>query len=248
MVMERFLKNNRRHGLTQEERKALEGAVSEIKTLAPRKTIVRARETLHQSIFLVDGTMSRYIDDTNGVRQFVSIHFAGDFVDLHAYPLGVIDHDVATTTEATVAIIPHTSLGAIIRDLPEIGPKLWFATLVDAAIHRAWLFRLGRLDAVGRVAHFLCETNARLMSAGLSDGHRFALGLRQTDLAEICGLTTVHVNRVMRRLREDGLCEFRSSWVHIPDPARLAAIGQFDPQYLYFVEDAGVEQSACPWG
>ncbi|MFC4257210.1 helix-turn-helix domain-containing protein [Altererythrobacter xixiisoli] len=248
MIMERFLRNNRGHALTQEERKALESAVSEIKTLAPRKTIVRAREILHQSTFLMEGTMSRYIDDTNGVRQLVAIHFAGDFVDLHAYPLGILDHDVATTTEATVAIIPHAALGKIIRDLPQIAPKLWFATLIDAAIHRAWLFRLGRLDAVGRVAHFLSETNARLMSAGLSNGHRYALGLRQTDLAEICGLTTVHVNRVMRKLREDGLCEFRSSWVDIPEPARLAARGQFDPHYLYFVDERGGSQRTCPWG
>jgi CRP-like cAMP-binding protein len=88
-------------------------------------------------------------------------------------------------TATTVAQIPHRELDLIIQDHPELGRKLWYATLLDAAIHRAWLFRLGRLDAVGRVAHFLCETNARLMSADLSDGHRFALGLTQTDLAEI---------------------------------------------------------------
>ncbi len=120
--------------------------------------------------------------------------------------------------------------------MPQLGRKLWFATLIDAAIHRAWLFRLGRLDAIGRVAHFLCETNARLVSAGLSDGRRFALGITQADLAEICGLTNVHVNRVMRQLREEGLCVFRSSLVEIPDPERLAARGQFDPAYLYIDE------------
>ena len=68
---------------------------------------------------------------------------------------------------------------------------------------------------------------------GLSDGRRFALALTQADIGEICGLTTVHVNRVLRQLREEGLCLVRSGTVEIGDPLALARRGQFDPSYLY---------------
>lgn len=236
MFTDRFLRDKRGVSLTEQERARLEAAISDVQTLAPRKTIVHAGEPLGHSTLLIEGIMSRYIDDRNGLRQLVAIHVPGDFLDLHAFPLKTLDHDVATMTAATVATVPHTELDAIIHEMPELGRKLWFATLIDAAIHRAWLFRLGRLDAIGRVAHFICETNTRLMSAGLSDGRRFALSLTQTDLSEICGLTNVHVNRVMRQLREDNLCIFRSSLVEIPDPERLAKRAQFDPQYLYISE------------
>lgn len=111
--------------------------------------------------------------------------------------------------------------------------KLWFSTLIDAAMHRAWLFRVGRLDATGRVAHFLCEMNARLSAAGLSDGRLFNLALTQSDLAEICGFTTVHVNRVLRQLREARLCMVRFSIVEIVDLPGLMRRGDFDPAYLY---------------
>lgn len=233
MFTERFLRDKRGVRLEDFERERLERAISEIRTVGPRKTIARAGETLERSTLLLEGIMSRYIDDRHGLRQLVAVHVPGDFVDLHGYPLKILDHDVATMTTATVAIVPHEELDAITRDMPQLTRKLWFATLIDAAIHRAWLFRLGRLDAVGRVSHFLCETNVRLVSAGLSDGRRFALGLIQNDLAEICGLTNIHVNRVMRHLREERLCVFRSSLVEILDPARLAARGQFNPAYLY---------------
>ncbi|HEX7822517.1 MAG TPA: Crp/Fnr family transcriptional regulator [Sphingobium sp.] len=233
MFTERFLKDKRGVMLEPEERARLETAISEIQTLPPRTNIVLAGDALHHSTLLIEGIMSRYIDDRNGLRQLVAVHVPGDFVDLHAFPLKTLDHDVATMTAATVAIVPHDDLDKIVREMPELTRKLWFATLVDAAIHRAWLFRLGRLDAVGRVAHFLCETNARLVSAGLSDGRRFALGLTQTDISEICGLTNVHVNRVLRQLREERLCIFRSSLVEILEPDALAARGQFDPYYLY---------------
>jgi CRP-like cAMP-binding protein len=236
MFTERFLRDKRGARLTDQERARIEAAISEVRTVEPRKTIVHAGAPTGNSTLLIEGIMSRYIDDRHGMRQLVAVHVPGDFVDLHAYPLKVLDHDVATMTAATMAIVPHAQLDIITRELPELTRKLWFATLMDAAIHRAWLFRLGRLDAIGRVAHFMCETNARLVSAGLSDGRRFALGLNQTDIAEVCGLTNIHVNRVMRRLREEGLCVFRSSLVDIPDPDRLAEVGQFDPDYLY-IED-----------
>ena len=243
MFTERFLRDKRGASLDAAERTRLEAAISEVKTVGPRKIIARAGEPLGQSTLLIDGIMSRYLDDRNGLRQLVAIHLPGDFLDLHAFPLKVLDHDVATLTTATVATVPHAELEAITAEMPQLTRKLWFATLLDAAIHRAWLFRLGRLDATGRVAHFLCETNARLFSAGLSDGHRFALALTQADIAEICGLTTVHVNRVIRQLREEKLCIFRSSLVEVLDPAGLAARGQFDPAYLYNKHDVQLSSS-----
>lgn len=233
MITEKFLRHRRGIHLELEERIRLEAAVSEIRTLPPRTNIVMAGDALDQSILLLEGFMSRYIDDRNGLRQLVAVQVPGDFVDLHAFPLKVLDHDVATMTAATVAIVPHAELEIISRDLPGLTRKLWFSTLIDAAVHRAWLFRLGRLDAVGRVAHFISETNIRLMSAGLSDGRQFAFGLIQSDLAEICGLTNVHINRVLRQLREERLCVFRSSLVEILEPEKLAVRGQFDPAYLY---------------
>jgi len=238
MFTERFLRDKRGASLEVNERARIEGAISEVKTFGPRKIVARAGEPLTNSTLLLEGIMSRYLDDRNGLRQLVAIHFPGDFLDLHAFPLKVLDHDVATLTTATVATVPHAEIEAIAEEMPQLIRKLWFATLLDAAIHRAWLFRLGRLDATGRVAHFLCETNARLFSAGLSDGRRFALALTQADLAEICGLTTVHVNRVMRQLREEQLCLFRSSLVEILDPAGLAARAQFNPAYLYIDDDS----------
>lgn len=244
MFTDRFLRDRRGVQLEPAERVRLERSISEVRTFPPRTTIVKAGDVLHESTLLIDGLLSRYIDDRKGVRQLVGVQVPGDFADLHAYPLKRLDHDVATLTTASVAIVPHHALDALNEEMPALTRKLWFSTLLDAAMHRAWLFRLGRLDAVGRVAHFLCETNTRLVSAGLSDGRRFEFDITQTDLAEICGLTNVHVNRVMRQLREAKLCVFRSSLVEILDPGGLAARGQFNPTYLYIAHDRVADLSS----
>jgi CRP-like cAMP-binding protein len=238
MITDRFLRLRRGEALTAPERIRLEQAVNKVSSLKAHSLIVPAGKPLTHSTLLVDGFMCRYIDDMGGMRQLVAIHVPGDFVDLHGYPLKALDHNIGTLTEATIATVPHSALDDIIEAHPAFARKLWYATLLDAAVHRAWLFRLGRLDAAGRIAHFLCEMDARLRAVGLSDGRRFALDIRQTDLSEVCGLTAVHTNRVIRSLREKGLVSFRSAWVEIHDAPGLARRGEFDPAYLYLDEEA----------
>ncbi|WP_264578810.1 MULTISPECIES: Crp/Fnr family transcriptional regulator [unclassified Sphingobium] len=242
MLMDRLLANRRGVALTPEERAALEDTILEVRTFEPRTTIVEAGQIVDVSSFLVEGIMSRYIDDRKGLRQLVAIHVPGEFVDLHAYPMRELDHAIGTLTTASIAIVPHKALREVLDPRPDLARKLWFSTLIDAALHRAWLFRVGRLDAVGRVAHFLCEMNARLYAVGLSDGHRFVLTLTQGDIAEICGLTTVHTNRVLRQLREAGLCERHASLVQINDYAGLARRGNFSSDYLYLAPCADIQQ------
>lgn len=233
MLTDRFLRNRRGVELTDAERALLESAISEVRIVRPRSTIVRAGERVNVSSLLVEGLMSRYIDDRKGLRQLVGVHVPGEFVDLHAYPMHRLDHNVGTLTEVTIALVPHERLDGILAHRMELTRKLWFSTLIDASLHRAWLFRVGRLDSVGRLAHFLSEMNARLEAVGLSDGQSFALDITQSDLAEACGLTSVHTNRVMRQLREMNLALFRAARVEILDRPALERRGNFDPYYLY---------------
>jgi CRP-like cAMP-binding protein len=231
--MDLFLRNRTIAKLSDAERAMLEQAVTERRRLPARATLLERGDALTHSTMLIAGFMIRYIDDLEGRRQVVAFHVPGDFVDLHGYPLRVLDHSIATLTEVQIANVPHAALKRLTDADAEFARKLWASTLLDAAMHREWLFRLGRLDAGGRVAHFLAETNARLGAIGLSDGGGYDLPITQTDLSEITGLTSIHVNRVLRMMREEQICTFRSSRVEIGDLKRLERIGQFDPTYLY---------------
>lgn len=222
--------------LNRSERARLEAAISEVRPVTARTVLVRKGEPLDHSTLLLKGFLSRYVDDRRGHRQFVSLHISGDLVDLHAYPMKQLDHDVAAITDAEVAIMPHSAIRAIAEDDAELARKLWFATLLDAAMHREWIFRLGRLGALGRVCHFFAETGARLQAVGEGAPDRYTLPVTQADVGEACGLTNVHVSRVLKSLRASGVCTFKDGVVAIQDYAALARLGQFDPSYLYLEE------------
>ena len=233
MRTERFLMGRHREEMSAAEAEALEAAIGAVVHFGPRQDLVRHGERVDGSMMLLEGTMCRYMDALDGDRQLVAVHIPGDFVDLHGYPMRMLDHDVATLTACTVATFPHGAIERLVRDFPNLGRLLWFSTLLDAAMHREWIFRLGRLDARGRVAHFFAELARRYQMIGMSDGVHFTLPMQQTDLASACGVTSVHVNRVLRDLREQGVVSFASGKVVIQDAPALARIAEFDDGYLY---------------
>lgn len=239
MVFAKFLLGRRRNQLTADDLAALEQAAGEVRAVPPRTMLVQTGDLVSASTYLVEGLMCRYMDDRRGERQLIAIHIPGDFVDLHGYPLKRLDHDIATITACRIAQVPHGRLDEIVAQRPSLAKLLWFSTLLDAAMHREWIFRLGRLDAIRRLGHLFCEVEARMRAVGLSDGNSFALPITQTDLGEACGLTPVHVNRMLRDLRERGLLQMQSGVVTILDRPALYRLCEFDPVYLYLEETPG---------
>ncbi|MGA0571273.1 Crp/Fnr family transcriptional regulator [Variovorax sp. VNK109] len=235
-ITRNLLRNRSIGELSNAERDILETAISETRTFRAGNTVVRHGVEVSISTLLIDGLMSRHIDTRDGKRHLVGVHLPGDFVDLHAYALRKLDHDVGALTDITVGLIPHEELDRILVDHPGITKRLWFLSLLDAAMHRQWLYRVSGLNALARVAHFFCEMNARMLAIDAADESGFSLPLTQLEIGEVCSLTNVHVCRVLRQLRELGLCTFRSSRVEISNLKGLVAAGNFQPDYLYLSE------------
>jgi CRP-like cAMP-binding protein len=233
MIERHLLKIRARDALSPEEERAIRSAVGEVREHPAGRTIIRANEELGESTLLLDGLMSRYKDLRNGQRQVTELHVPGDFADLHSFTLKRLDHDVMTLTPCRVVTMPHENLKRITEEHPHLTRVYWFSTNLDAAIHREWEVSLGRRTAIARTANLFCELYMRLGIVGMTEGDSYRLDLTQLELSECLGLTSVHVNRVLRDLREQGAVEFRSGRVMIQNLALLRQIAEFDPSYLY---------------
>ena len=99
--------------------------------------------------------------------------------------------------------------------------------------HRERILSVGRRSALARIAHLICELNVRLEIVGLAAGGRFELPLTQADLADVTGLTSVHVNRMLKKLRDDGIVTLRAGDVVIHDWHQLQRLAEFNLNYLY---------------
>ncbi len=186
------------------------------------------------STLLIDGYMLRSIDDEHDAERYVvGFQVPGDFVDMHAFALKRLDHDLTVIGQATLGYVKHDDLKGILQDEPHLARLFWFSTLLDASIHRTWIMKTAHLRAAGRVAHLLAEIWYRLRMVDLGNSSGFQTPLTQVHLASICGLSTIHVNRTIRDLREGAVVDFRRGKITIMDGEKLKKIGRFDPAYLY---------------
>lgn len=173
---------------------------------------------------------SHYLKD--GSRQITALHVPGDFVDLHAYLLKVMDHGVIAIGACEVGFVPYASIRRVTEENHHLGRLFWLSTVIDAAIQRAWITCLGRLSAEQRMAHLFCEIYLRLEAAGIASGGQFLFPLTQVQVADLLGLSVVHVNRRLQELRSTGLVDWRNGTISIHDFDRLADLADFDPTYL----------------
>jgi CRP-like cAMP-binding protein len=233
MIERHLAKIRARDELTDAEEQAIRGAVAEYRDHPADHRFIRAREELDHSTLIIEGWACRYKDLRSGQRQITELHIGGDFADLHSFSLKHLDHHVMTLTPTRVAIVPHGNLRTITERFPHLTRLYWFSTNLDAAIHREWELSLGRRTATARLANLICELRIRLEVVGLADKGGFDLPLTQVDIADCLGLTNIHVNRMLKELREQSVVAIQAGRVTILDPAKLRHIAEFDPTYLY---------------
>lgn len=228
----RFLLGRSRHALGEREKDLLESSISQVEEFDRPHRILARGELADRSTMLVDGFILRTIEE-NDRRYVVGIQVPGDFVDLHAFALKGLDHNLVTVGPARVGYVPHDVIARIHESEPHLSRLFWFSTLLDAAIHRQWTLKLEQLKASRRVAHRLAEIWARLTMVGLGRSNGFRSPLTQSDLADMCGTTPIHMNRALSELRRENVAEFRRGLVIVRDRERFERFGDFDPAYLY---------------
>ena len=219
--------------LTAEEEEVFRGSVAEIRELPAGRLLVRSGTTLSHSTLLLDGIAARFKDLADGQRQIMELHIGGDFLDLHGFLLKELDHNVGAITPVRFGIVPHEAIRRITDQHPHLARMLWFSTLLDAAIHRERILSIGRRSASARLAHLFCEMSVRMEIVGLGERDLYPLPLTQGDLADASGLTSVHVNRMLKKLRDQELMTFRNGEVVIHDWEQLQRTAEFDPTYLH---------------
>jgi CRP-like cAMP-binding protein len=227
MFLNRLLRRSR---LTDDEQAAILGLSGRAEKVAAGRDVIVPGESTDQSCLVVKGLMSRFDVLLDGRRQTVALHIPGDMCDLHSVPVPTSGWGLEALTPSTLVFIPHEELRALIRD-PGLALAFWRDTTVDGSILAKWVANLGRKQAAPRLAHLFCEIGVRMEQAGLGARSEFTLPMTQTQLADVVGLTSVHLNRTLKALAPRGVT-FARKTVKIEDWNALAHMAEFDPAYL----------------
>jgi CRP-like cAMP-binding protein len=215
------------------DRDAIQGLPFNVRSIEASQDIVYEGGPSTHCCVILDGWTCCYQLLTEGRRQILSFHVPGDLPDLQSLYLIGPDFGMAAVTRTSVAFVPHAELQKLADQSTDISRALWREALVAAATHRAWITSLGRRDARQRLAHLICELYLRLETVGLAGDHSMPMPLRQPDLADALGLTSVHVNRTLKGMRAERLIDLHSRRLTIHDWDALRIAADFDPLYLH---------------
>jgi CRP-like cAMP-binding protein len=218
--------------LSAEDRDALNALYADPREMGARRNVIREGDRPDHVHLMVEGWAARYKLLPDGARQITAFLIPGDFCDLHVTILGAMDHSISTLTRSKIAFIPRARMEAL-TERPSLAKAFWWSTLVDEAILRSWIVNIGRRDAYEAIGHLMCELHVRMKNIGLVDGDRFDLPLTQEEIGDALGLTSVHVNRVLQRLRSEDMISLRQGVLTIHDYRRLEEASGFNANYLH---------------
>jgi CRP-like cAMP-binding protein len=232
-------KLERRCQFTPEERQAILSLPFDSAHIEANRDFKREAQPVDRSCFVLEGMVGAFKQDRRGHRQVVSIYIRGDMVDLNSVPLPETTAALQSLVPTTVLQVPHAALVDIAGTFPKIAMAFWRETVVDTGILMEWVMNIGQRDARTRMAHFFCELAYRCQRSTPKDGMEIPYAITQFALADILGLTAVHVNRTLQRLRNEGLIETVDRSVQrILNWKGLAKVGEFDPGYLHINDES----------
>jgi CRP-like cAMP-binding protein len=201
---------------------------------------------LHTPQLMVSGWACRARVLADGRRQILGLVLPGDVVGSQSG-----DRDVETST--TVALTPVCTVDAVhVRALQDadhgympIREAVALARRQEEYFLTCQIVRLGRQTALERLGHLLLELEFRLAARGLAHEGRFALPLTQETLADVLGLSVVHINRTLQQMRRDGLLDLLKGWLTLKDKEGLRALAEFRaPEAPTLVEQVGHQAHA----
>lgn len=205
----------------------------QIRELRAQSTILREGDHAQVCPILLSGFAYRYKIAADGGRQIVSLRIPGDPLDFQSLYLRTIDHHMQALTAVKLALIPLAELERLAEARPAVARAILVDILVEASIGREWQLNIGRRHALPRLAHFLCEFVYRLQLITPGLGDEVDVPMTQEQLADILGLTPVHINRTLKTLEAAGAVIRSGRRLSTCNAAILARLAGFSPLYLH---------------
>ena len=179
------------------------------------------------------GWACSYRNMEDGSRQILDIYVPGDIVGLREFAFRRRVSNLQVVTDAVMCPFPKHRLSEVFESSRLLCNLFFLISARDQAILVERLINLGRRSAREKLAHFLLEMGHRLDKACIDIYDCNHLPLTQVIIADALGLSSVHLNRTLQELKQEGLVTLGPDGINLLDRAGLVEVAGFDPEYLH---------------
>lgn len=198
----------------------------------PGTSLLLEGSTSPQLFTVLSGMGVRYKTLEDGDRQVINFLFPGDLIGLQSAVMGEMKHSVEATTNMVLCVFNRSDIWNMFKVHPERAYDLTWIAAVEEHFLGETIATLGQRNAGERIAWAFLRIQRRLRAVGLGGVDNVPMAFRQQDLADALGLSLVHTNKTIARLRDLGLAEWTDGQLTIKDPDKLAAFAGVEPEPL----------------
>lgn len=213
--------------LTEAESRALTRLEESQRKVKRGAMIQRVNETVVELFVLREGRVMSFVIMPDGSRQILRVYFPGDFIGSASTAYNKAPESLVALEESVVCPFDKQALRRLLEEQPRVAALLFILSSTEKVAQTDRLASLGRTSAKARVAAFLLDIFDRLRVTHDDITDSFELKLTQEEIGDAIGLTSVHVNRMIRQMEQDGLISRTNGRITLHDIARLEAIGHY---------------------
>jgi CRP-like cAMP-binding protein len=196
-------------------------------TVKKRRDLVIDGYEYRKLCFVQEGFAARYKVLRNGKRQVVNVVVPGDVVGLPGSFLDRASYSVVAVTDMRLQVCALESFVALCYRSPKFGLALSWLAVHEAVTYAEHIIDIGRRTPIERLARFLLEMQSRLAMVGLAGDSGFELPFSQEVISDALGLSVPHLNRMLARLRSDGVIAVRRRYVEFLDRKGIESLADF---------------------
>jgi CRP/FNR family transcriptional regulator len=194
-------------------------------TSRARQNLYRRGEATEEMLVICEGWAFRFRQLADGRRQILSVLLPGDFVTAAAPFQESFDFSVQALTDVRYCRIRRADIRARLAERDDLLTDLAEFMIAERREADEQLLDLGKRMADERIAGLIWRLMERFSLRGQVKDQSFPFPLRQKHIADITGLTPVHVSRVIGSFRKRGLLTIGGGTVAILDLPELRRLG-----------------------
>ncbi|MGB3406614.1 MAG: Crp/Fnr family transcriptional regulator [Jannaschia sp.] len=197
-------------------------------TIDPGTTLLMQGANAAQLFTALRGMGLRYQTLEDGRRQVLNFVLPGDFIGLQAGVMGEMQHSVEASSAMTLCVFDRAGLWSLFKSQPERAFQMTWLAAVEEHFLGETLTSVGQRTAIEAVAWALTKLMQRGEMTGLAKDGAMRMPYRQQDLADALGLSLVHTNKTLARLRDRQLANWQDGYLRIRDLSALATVAGTD--------------------
>lgn len=136
--------------------------------------------------------------------QILRIYLPGDLIGHAEFGARRASHQIVMLTDGVVTELSRKQFHSDLVEYPRLASLLFSLGSLSLTAFHYQVSCLNTMNAADTLKFFLLQICSRSHAGQIGLGDRFEVPMTQVEIGQVLGLTSIYVNKLLRRFKDDG--------------------------------------------